>query len=203
MTHPNIAEGNNVMEDLPAHQPAALFGIVVDSREIGFQMSCEARVGSLLSTLAASKPGGRILELGTGTGAGAAWLLDGMSRDATLTSVEVDPKVQAVAVRHLGGDPRATFTTADADGWLSSYDGQPFDLAFVDCRPGKFHRLPDLLALLRAGGLYVVDDLLPQPTWPDDHRPRVDVFLGRLPEVAGLRVTPMAWASGVVLGVRV
>lgn len=153
------------MEDLPTRQPAPLSGIVVDSREIGFQMSCEARVGSLLSDPGRVQAGwARILELGTGTGAGAAWLPDGMSRDATLTSVEVDPKAQAIAVRHLGDDLRVTFTTADADAWLSSYDGQPFDLAFVDCRPGKFHRLPDLLALLRAGGRYVVDDLLPQPT---------------------------------------
>jgi predicted O-methyltransferase YrrM len=166
-------------------------------------MACEARVGSLLATLAASKPGGRFLELGTGTGAGAAWLLDGMDTDARLISVEANPDVQAIAVKHLGEDPRATFTTADADAWLSDYDGALFDLAFVDCRPGKFHRLADLLNLLRVGGLYVVDDLLPQPTWPDDHQPRVDVFLSRLPEVAQLRATPMAWASGLVVGTRV
>jgi predicted O-methyltransferase YrrM len=191
------------MQDLPTTHPASLLGIVNDSRALGFEMSCEARVGSLLATLAASKPSGRFLELGTGTGAGSAWLLDGMSSDATLTSVEADSRVQAVAVKHLGSDPRATFTTADADEWLSGYDGEPFDMAFVDCRPGKFHRLGDLLALLRIGGLYVADDLLPQPTWPADHPSRVNVFLGRLPEVPGMRAMTMEWASGVVLGARV
>lgn len=191
------------MEDLPTTRPAPLYGIENDSREIGFAMSCEARTGSMLATLAASKPGGRILELGTGTGVGAAWLLDGMDPDTRLISVEVNPQVQAIAVKHLGADARTTFTTGDADAWLDGYDGAPFDMAYVDCRPGKFHRLADLLALLRVGGLYVVDDLLPQTTWPDDHRPRVAQFLGRLPEVGGLRATPMAWASGVVLGVRV
>lgn len=191
------------MEDRPTTRPDALYGIVNDSREIGFAMSCEARVGSLLATLAASKPGGRILELGTGTGAGAAWLLDGMDPDARLISVEADPTVQAIAVKRLGADARATFVAADADAWLDGYDGAPFDMAFVDCRPGKFHRLADLLALLRVGGLYVVDDLLPQPTWPDDHWPRVAQFLGRLPEVAALRATSMAWASGLIVGARV
>jgi predicted O-methyltransferase YrrM len=160
-------------------------------------------VGSLLATLAASKPGGRVLELGTGTGAGAAWLLDGMNPDARLISVDVNPQVQAIAVKHLGADARVTFATADADAWLDGYNGTPFDIAYVDCRPGKFHRLADLLALLRVGGLYVVDDLLPQPTWPDDHRPRVAQFLSRLPEVPRLRATPMAWASGLVVGARV
>lgn len=191
------------MEDLPTIRPAALYGIVNDSRELGFAVACEARVGSLLATLAASKPGGRFLELGTGTGAGAAWLLDGMDADARLISVEQNPDVQAIAVKYLGEDSRATFTLADAGAWLDSYDGEPFDLAFVDSRPGTFERLTDLLNLLRFGGLYVVDDLLPQPTWPEGRQPRVDVFLGRLPEVEQLRATPMAWASGLVVGTRV
>nr|MDT0660633.1 class I SAM-dependent methyltransferase [Micromonospora sp. DSM 115978] len=124
------------------------------------------------------------------------------SDSATLTSVEMSPQVQAVAVQHLGADPRATFEVADAHAWLSGYDDEPFDLAFVDCRPGKFQDLETLLGLLRVGGLYVGDDLLPQPTWPDDHQRRVGAFLDRLPSVSGLRPVTMAWASGLVVGAR-
>ena len=39
---------------------------------------------TLLRTLAASKPGGQFLELGSGTGLSTAWLLDGMDARATL-----------------------------------------------------------------------------------------------------------------------
>lgn len=191
------------MDDTPARTPAALAAILAESAALGFAMSSEDRTGSLLATLAASKPGGRMLELGTGTGAGTAWLLDGMSADARLTTVEIDPGVQAVAVQYLGSDARVSFEIADARTWMCGYDGEPFDLAFVDCRPGKFHHLDDLLAFLRVGGLYVGDDLLPQPTWPDDHQARVDAFLDRLPCVEGLRATTLAWASGLVVGVRV
>jgi predicted O-methyltransferase YrrM len=191
------------VDDTPTCRPAALPAILVDSAARGFAMSCEERTGSLLATLVASKPGGRLLELGTGTGAGAAWLLDGADATASLTTVEVDPDVQAVAVKHLGTDSRVTFVTADADQWLSTYDGEPFDLAFVDCRPGKFYRLDDLLDLLQPGGLYVGDDLLPQSTWPADHQDRVDAFLADLPRVERLRSTTLAWASGLVVGVRV
>ncbi|MFH8363870.1 hypothetical protein ACH4FV_30350 [Streptomyces anulatus] len=53
---------------------------------------------------------------------------------------------------------------ADAEAWLDSYQGPPLALAYVDCRPGKFRRLDDLIGLLEPGGLYVVDDLLPPPT---------------------------------------
>jgi predicted O-methyltransferase YrrM len=60
-------------------------------------MPSEADTGALLRFLAASKPGGRMLELGTGTGLATAWLLDGTGRCASLVSVDVDPVVQDVA----------------------------------------------------------------------------------------------------------
>lgn len=77
-------------------------------------MTSEPRTGSFLRTLAALKPGGRLLELGTGTGLGTAWHLDGMDATSTLDSVDRDPAVQAIARRHLGGDARITFHSEDA-----------------------------------------------------------------------------------------
>jgi len=188
------------VDDTPFRRPVALPGILADAEILGFAMSCEDRTGSLLATLAASKPGGRLLELGTGTGAGTAWLLDGMDRGSRLVTVEVNAAVQAVAGDHLGLDPRVSFEIGDAGAWLFAYDGQPFDLAFVDCRPGKFQQFEELLALLRPGALYVGDDLLPQATWPGDHQERVTGFLDQLPTVGNLRYTTLAWASGLVVG---
>ncbi|MER6635762.1 O-methyltransferase [Streptomyces microflavus] len=191
------------MDDRPYFRPAALGAILADATRLGFAMSCEDRTGSLLATLAASKPGGHLVELGTGVGAGASWLLHGMRPDARLTTVEMDPEHQAVAAGHLGHDTRVSFVTANADAWLDSYAGPPLALAYVDCRPGKFHRLDDLIGLLEPGGLYVVDDLLPQPTWPSDHQARVDNFLAHLPECSNLLGTTATWASGVLVGTRI
>ena len=191
------------VDDSPTGRPPALAGILAEAADRDFVLSCEARTGSLLATLAAAKPGGRLLELGTGVGAGTAWLLVGADAAARLTTVELDPAVQAVAAEHLGTDPRVTFVIADADEWLSTYDGEPFDLAFVDCVPGKFHRMDEVVALLRPGGFYVGDDLLPQQGWPAEHHDRVGGFLAGLPLVTGLRITTMAWASGLVIGVKV
>jgi predicted O-methyltransferase YrrM len=92
--------------------------------------------------------------------------------------------------------------TADADTWLDAYDGPGFDLVFVDCRPGKFHRRTELLNQLNLGGVYVGDDLLPQPTWPKDHQWRVDTFLAEIVTQSGLQVTLLNWSSGLVLGAR-
>ncbi|MGN9911187.1 hypothetical protein ACTMTJ_26890 [Phytohabitans sp. LJ34] len=63
--------------------------------------------------------------------------------------------------------------------------------------------MDDVLGLLRPGGLYIGDDLLSRPTWPAEHEERVAAFLTSLPQVPRLRSTTIAWASGLVVGVRV
>jgi predicted O-methyltransferase YrrM len=165
-------------------------------------MSVDHRTGALLATLAASKPAGRFLEIGTGTGAGAAWLLSGMDQASTLTTIEVDTARADLARHVLGDDQRVTVVTADAAEWLTAYGGPPFDLAFVDWRVGKFDKRPLLVAHLAPGGLYVGDDLLPQPTWPADHAERVEQFLTEITAEDELVVTLMAWASGLVVAAR-
>ncbi|MFJ3900234.1 O-methyltransferase [Streptomyces sp. NPDC090025] len=190
------------MDDTPGRLPRPLVGILAEAARIGFAMSCEHRTGALLSTLAAAKRGGLIVELGTGIGAGTAWLLDGMDADARLVTVEADSGRQAVARRHIGDDPRVAFVHDDAERWLRTYEGPRFDLAFVDCRPGKFTGLDRLVRLLRPGALYVGDDLNPQPTWPDDHQARVDRFLREMPRHTRMRWTLMDWASGLAVAAR-
>ncbi|WP_346768561.1 class I SAM-dependent methyltransferase [Streptomyces sp. R301] len=142
------------------------------------------------------------MELGTGVGVGTAWLLDGMDAATRLITVENSAAHQEVARRHLGDDPRVCFVYADAERWLRSYAGPRFDLAFVDCRPGKFTGLDRLVRLLRPGALYVGDDLNPQPTWLDDHQDRVDRFVRELPRHERMRWTLMDWASGLVVAAR-
>lgn len=73
--------------------------------KLGFSMASDHQPGSLLRILASSKPTGRILELGTGTGLSAAWILDGMDVASSLISVDNDPQVVAIARQHLNEDP--------------------------------------------------------------------------------------------------
>src|SRR4051794_22116841 len=73
----------DLMRDEPTVRlPAMLAALFRENEQIGFQLASEQRTGVLLRVLAASKPGGHLLELGTGTGVGTAWLLDGMAEDA-------------------------------------------------------------------------------------------------------------------------
>jgi predicted O-methyltransferase YrrM len=169
---------------------------------LGFDMPSEADTGAMLRLLAASKPGGRLLELGTGTGLATACLAAGMDARATLVSVDTDPRVQAVAREALSHDPRVVFTVADGLAFVCGQARGFFDLIFADAWPGKYEGLDETLALLRPGGLYVVDDMLPQPNWPDNHQARVDDLTARLTSHPDLATASLSWASGLIIAAR-
>jgi predicted O-methyltransferase YrrM len=191
------------MDDSGARrQPVAAKAILSDPAAAGFGMVSERRVGSLLAALAASKPGGRFLELGTGTGHGTAWLLAGMDRRSTLETVDTDERVVAVARHHLGADHRVRFHVMDGTVFLERAAPRQFDLVYADAWPGKFTHLDDALALLRPGGVYVIDDLLPQPNWPDGHAPKVTTLLEAIEARQAFTTVQLAWASGLMLVVR-
>ena len=182
-------------------QPAAVPPILAETQELGFTMASEPKVGALLAALAASKPGGRFLELGTGTGHGTAWLLSGMDASSTLETVDSDAHVVAVARRHLDSDRRVTFHIVDGAEFLGQ-SPKPFDLIYADAWPGKFSHLNEALSLLRPGGMYVIDDLLPQPNWPEGHAPKVPPLIDDIEQRNEFTTVTLAWASGVMLVVR-
>ena len=156
-----------------SRQPAALEAIQRDTAELGFTMASEPKTGALLAALAASKPGGRLLELGTGTGLGAAWLLAGMDAAARLDTVDRDAAVVAVARRHLASDTRVTFHVMDGAKFLDQAAPGQYDLIYADTWPGKFTHLEQALALLRPGGMYFVCLLYTSPSPRDRTRSRM------------------------------
>lgn len=190
------------MNDQPTATPPLVARAKAFAHRSGFAMSCDDRTGALLATLAASKPWGRLLEIGTGVGVGSAWLLSGMDAASSLHTIEIDPRGANAAGQLLNEDNRVTVVCADAAKWLAGYRGPAFDIAFVDWRVGKFQDRRLVIDHLTTGGLYVVDDLLPQPTWPTDHPSRVDRFLTEITTEADLAVTAMSWGSGLVVASR-
>lgn len=183
-------------------QPPAIDAIQKDTAALGFTMMSEAKVGAFLAALAASKPGGRFLELGTGTGHGTAWLLAGMDAASTLDTVDTDPAVVAVARRHLDADNRVTFHIEDGTGFLRRAAHGQYDLIYADAWPGKFSDLDEALALLRPGGIYVIDDLLPQANWPEGHAAKVPPLIESLERRREFVTARLAWASGLMIVVR-
>jgi len=82
-------------------------------------MSSAAEDGRLLTALAAAKPGGAILELGTGTGLGTASLLAGMNAAVTLVTVELSQPLSDIAREEIA-DPRVEWVIADGGDWLTA-----------------------------------------------------------------------------------
>jgi predicted O-methyltransferase YrrM len=90
----------------------------------------------------------------------------------------------------------------DGAAFLASGSRDPYDLIYADAWPGKFSHLDEALALLRPGGTYVIDDLLPQPNWPDEHAPKVPALIDDIERRAEFATVRLAWASGLMLVVR-
>jgi len=189
-------------EDWDLRCPETLSAIQQATESAGFRMASDPLTGSLLRVLAASKPGGALLELGTGTGMGTAWILSGMDDSSTLDSVDNDSSVIGIARNFLGHDSRVRFHVSDGAAFLGTLAGRQFDFIFADTWPGKFDHLEEALSLLSPGGIYLGDDLLPQPSWTEGHAPKVPRFLNALQERADLHITRLAWSTGIVLATK-
>lgn len=183
--------------------PAILPEIQAATDVLGFRLSCEKLTGVLLRSLAATKPGGMFLELGTGTGVSTAWLLDGMDRNSKLITVEQNTSVVAIAQKYLGNDPRVTFHIEDASLLISDTPPLSFDFIFADAWTGKYSHLSETLKLLKVGGIFVIDDMVPHENWPENHAPKVSELIGHLEERNDLAIAKLSWSSGIIIAAKI
>lgn len=182
--------------------PEVLASISAETEALGFNMASEPRTGALLRTLAASKPNSRFLELGTGTGLSAAWIFAGMDESSTLVTVDNDAEPQGVARKYLSSDSRIEFVCEDGEKWLEKNQNSKFDFIFADAWPGKFSNLDLALNILSIGGIYLIDDLFPQKSWPEGHAPKVPALLKEIENRDNLTSVRIGWASGLMLVTR-
>jgi predicted O-methyltransferase YrrM len=168
----------------------------------GFTMASDVLTCSLLRTLAASKPSGKFLELGTGTGLSTAWILDGMDNNSTLISIDNDAVFLAIAKEALSADKRLHLELSDGGEWVGKNKDQKFDYIFADTWHGKYLLLDEVLEMLNKGGLYIIDDMLPQPNWPEGHSEKVEKLIAYLEARADLLLTKQVWATGIIVVVK-
>jgi predicted O-methyltransferase YrrM len=183
--------------------PTAYLDILKATEDSGFTMASDPLTGSLLRTLAATKPGGKFLELGTGTGLSTSWILDGMDQHASLTSIDFDVEVINIARSFLGDDPRMDLQLQDGSQWVHSNGHQRYDYIFADTWHGKYLLLDEVLNMLLPGGIYIIDDMLPQPNWPEGHDEKADKLMHELSARTDLVFTKLEWATGIMIGVKV
>lgn len=189
-------------EEINQQYPETYIAIDNATKISGFTMASDVLTCSLLRTLAASKPGGKFLELGTGTGLSTAWILDGMDENSTLVSIDNGAKFLEIAQRFLGEDNRLTLVETDGADWVEANNNERYDYIFADTWHGKYLMLDEVLAMLNKGGLYIIDDMLPQPNWPEGHDQKAIDLLKYLETREDLFLTKQVWATGIVVGVK-
>ena len=182
--------------------PKAYWDIDKATIQSGFTMASDALTCSLLKTLAVTKPAGKFLELGTGTGLSTSWILDGMDAASTLISIDNDDRFLVIAQQFLGDDKRLELVCIDGADWFEQNKHLKFDYIFADTWHGKYLLLDEAIAMLNPGGLYIIDDMLPQPNWPEGHHEKAIKLVEVLEQRTDLVLTKQCWATGIVIGVK-
>ncbi|GGO00995.1 O-methyltransferase [Saccharibacillus kuerlensis] len=188
------------MDDLKnINKPMKAVEISNQASQYGFTASCDELTGSFLRMLAAARTQSTILELGTGAGHSTAWLLDGMDSSSELYSVEMDENCSNIAKEVLGEDPRLHLIVGDGGAYIEEHKNEKFDLIFADTWPGKFYLIEEVLGMVKPGGIYLIDDLNPQPNWPDGHEDKVAELISFLETRNEFHMSKLNWSTGLIL----
>jgi len=188
-----------MLEEIRQKYPLAYNAIKEATEANGFTMPSEVLTCSLLKTLAATKPGSRFLELGTGTGLSTTWILDGMDEKSTLISIDNDETFLNIAKENLGVDKRLRLICTDGADWIKQNAGKKFSFIFADTWPGKYLLLDEVLDMVEKGGIYIIDDMLPQANWPTGHAEKATALIAYLDSREDIILTKMGWATGIII----
>lgn len=189
-------------QDINQPFPKAYQQINDATKASGFEMASDVLTCALLKTLAASKPAGRFLELGTGTGLSTSWILDGIDECSTLISIDNEDKFLNIAKTFLEDDKRLELVSSDGGDWFENNKEKKFDYIFADTWHGKYLLLEEAIRMLNKGGFYIIDDMLPQPNWPEGHEEKAIKLIADLESREDLHLIKQVWATGILIGVK-
>lgn len=167
--------------------------------------------GAALRMLAAMTQARAIVEIGTGTGVTAMWMLQGLRDDGQLTSIDFEGEHHRIArellatldvpagrVRLIAGRP-AEILPRLADG--------AYDLVLLNVEPAALNPMLDAsLRLLRPGGIFAVsnifgDDRVGDPAQRDPATVARRLFAHRVSDEPRLIANVLSSGDGLLVGV--
>ena len=163
------------------------------SHRLGFEMSCDLEAANLCAIVARGCHG-NWLELGTGTGLSTLFLAEVLEA-GQLDTVDVNEEYSKAAQSVIGPKQGLQFIVEDGGDFLSSCKPQAYNFVFADAWPGKYSHLHLVLNTLVVGGLYFIDDLLPQSNWPNHHQLKVDALLSFFNQLDSFAISHLHWGS--------
>ncbi|GAA1333700.1 O-methyltransferase [Saccharothrix algeriensis] len=142
--------------------------VIAAARARGAGLGCApigAGGGAALRFLATALQARAVVEIGTGAGVGALYLLGGMPAAGVLTSIDVEPEHQRaarVAFAEAGiAVSRTRLIMGRALDVLPRLTDGAYDLVFVDAAKAEYPRyLDEGVRLLRPGGVIAFDNVL-------------------------------------------
>jgi len=140
-----------------------------------FNLCVHPATGRLLQSLAAGiRPGGRVGETGTGTGAGLAWMASFASPDVQFLSVEADAERASAAHTIFLDTPNVTVLHGDAGEVFKRgpYDLLVFDGGWGSGKSGDTR--VDLADVVKPHGSLTIDDFAPMREFPPIFQREVD-----------------------------
>ncbi|HEY0120004.1 MAG TPA: O-methyltransferase [Cellulomonas sp.] len=145
--------------------------VLLKARERAAQLGCTPvtpGVGAVLSVLAAAAKARAVVEVGTGAGVSALYLLRGMPADAVLTTIDVEVEHQRAAREAFADEgvkpTRTRLIAGRALDVLPRLTDAGYDLVLIDADPESCAAyLAQAVRLLRPGGVLAIDDAL----WQD------------------------------------
>lgn len=119
--------------------------------------------GEFLSVLVQATSAQRVLEIGTSNGYSTLWLAQAVQRiGGHVTTVELSEFKLEMAAKNFARSGLSEVITqhrGEAGGLLESLDDACFDLLFLDSKRSDYVQWwPNILRVLRKGGLLVVDN---------------------------------------------
>ncbi|MGP8071391.1 MAG: O-methyltransferase [Candidatus Bathyarchaeia archaeon] len=118
--------------------------------------------GRFLELIARSRSPRRILEIGSGAGYSALWLMKGIGRKGTLESIEADPHVASElqeVIKKAGLKRRIKIHQGAALMILRKLKG-PYDLVFIDADKDEYPQyLQHAIKLTVPGSIILADNL--------------------------------------------
>jgi hypothetical protein len=183
----------------PSPPPKAWSRLCETVANVGSAADLDLPLGELCRVLAAARPGGVFLCLGSGAGGIGAWILDGMDLSSRLVIVAGGDDEADLLRSVLGDDLRVTVHVQDAAGFLGDVHEHRFDLV-ADLCPGPPAAATRLaLGALAPGGFCVTrHDIAELAKMLSAEAPGSE----SIPRVDPLVSTGLPLESGVTLVVR-
>ena len=169
-------------------------GIRAHARAKAAEIGCVAvspGAGAVLRTFAAAIDAKNVVEIGTGAGVSALWLLEGMNSEGILTSIDNEAEHQLIAkdaISQAGiSSNRVRLIHGNSQEVIDRLTESAYDLVLISGKPLELSaHLDRAQKLLRPGGLLIIDralwnDKLADPT---QHDPETSAIRGVVENLA-------------------